>query len=82
MEKKRQEGREKSDREREGTEQTRRSFLKRSAGVLVYVAPLVETFDVDDAEGARSGRGGGKRRARGRVSPGGPPPPPPPQQTE
>lgn len=32
-------------------EPTRRSFLKRSAVLLVYVAPLIETFAVDDAEG-------------------------------
>ena len=63
--------------DREESRQTRRSFLKRSAGLLVYVAPLIETFNVDDAEGSGGG-GGGRRRARGRVSPGALPPPPPP----
>ena len=64
--------------DREESRQTRRSFLKRSAGLLVYVAPLIETFNVDDAEAAGSSGGGGRRRARGRVSPGALPPPPPP----
>ena len=61
--------------EQEEATQTRRSFLKRSTGLLIYVTPLILTFDVDDAESANPGKGRG--RGRGRVSPGNTPPPPP-----
>ena len=39
------------DSEHRESDSTRRSFLKRSAVLLIYVAPLIETFDVDKAEG-------------------------------
>ena len=62
--------------EQEADTRTRRSFLRRSAVLLIYVTPLIQTFDVDDAESAPPPARG---RARGRVSPGDAPPPPPPR---
>ena len=60
---------------------SRRRFIKTEAVLLPYVAPLIQTFVLDEPAEA-NGKGKGKGKGKGRVSNVPPPPPPPPGEED